>query len=208
MAKKKSPEPTTMPSDLKDELDKLCEDFKAGGPDLDSIEREEAAKEFVIDYIAMMRGQKDLKPDERDAIWEGAVNRIKLWDPDDASVTYSAKLLRLLSDARDGRTMLFMKSLEAHRTNEERHKQSERGNTPKKKNVLTQFIAEAIRYRPELTLEELWSKMECATGEGLIYSVDSEAVEYWTGKGSETKIVPKQAVATRLSNQKKKRLIS
>lgn len=207
MAKSKSPKPTAS-SDLKDELDKLCEDFKAGGPDLDSVETEKAAKEFVIDYIALRRGVADLNPDERDLIWQWAVNRIKPWDPDDASVTYSAKLLRLLSEARDGKTMLFMESLVAHRANEERQKQSDRGNTPKKKNVLTQFIADAIKYRPELTLEELWTKMEYATGDGLINSVDSESVEYLTGKGSETEIVSKQAVATRLSNQKKKRLIS
>ena len=197
-----------MPSDLKDELDKLCEDFKAGGPDLDSFETEEAAKEFVIDYIALLWGMKDLKPDERDAIWQLAVNQIRSWDPDDASVTYSAKLLLLLSEARDGKTMLFMKSLKAHRANEELQKQSDRGNTPKKKNVLTQFIADAIKYRPELTLEELWTKMEYAIGEGLIYSVNSESVEYLTGKDSDTEIVSKQAVATRLSNQKKRRLIS
>ena len=104
--------------------------------------------------------------------------------------------------------MLFMESLVAHRANQERQRQSERGNTPKKKNVLPPFIADAIKYRPELTLEELWTKMEYATGNGLICSVDSETVEYLTGNGSETEIVSKQAVATRLSNQKKKLLIS
>ena len=207
MAKSKSPKPTAS-SDLKDELDKLCKDFEAGGPDLDSIETEEAAKEFVIDYIALLWGMKDLKPDERDAIWQWAVRRMGSWDPDDASVTYSAKLLRLLGEARDGKTMLFIESLVAHRANEKRQSQSERGNTPKKKNVLTQFIADAIKYRPELTLEELWTKMEYAIGEGLIYSVNSESVEYLTGKDSDTEIVSKQAVATRLSNQKKRRLIS
>ena len=207
MAKSKTPKPTTS-SDLKDGVDKLCEDFKAGGPDLDSFETEEAAKEFVIDYIALMRGLKDLKPDERDLIWQWAVKQIKSWDPDDASLTYSAKLLRLLGKARDGKAMQFMESLLAHRANEEREKQSERGNTPKKMNVLTQFIADAIKRRPDLTLEDLWTKMEYAIGDGFIYSVDSESVEYLTGKESETKVVSKRAVATRLSNQRKKRLIS
>lgn len=192
-----------LPDDFKDQLRQLCECFKSGGPDLDSVEREEATKEFVVDYLALMYEVHDPNPDERDAIWQWAAHQMKSWDPDDASVTYAAKLMRLLAKDRDGTTMLFMESLTAHRANEERQKQSERGNTPKRINSLTQFIADAVKRRPELSLEELWSKMECANGDGLIYLVDAESVEYLTGKDSETKIVSKQAVATRLSRVKK-----
>lgn len=185
-------------------IEKLFESFKAGGTDADPLVTEEAAKNLIIDYLAILMGVDDPSSNKRDQIWDRAVVMMKNWDPDTADVTYSAKLLRLLATAQDGKTMRFMESLVIQRAEEERQKQIERGKSPKKKDELTQYIFDAILRKPDLTLEELWTKMEYATGCGLICSIDSESVEYHTGKGSDVRIASKQAVATRLSNQKKK----
>ena len=185
-------------------IEKLFESFKAGGTDADPLVTEEAAKKLIIDYLARLMGVDEPSANKRDEIWNRAVGLMKSFDPDAADLAYSAKLLRLLATAQDGKTIQFMESLVAHKAEEERQKQIERGKVTKKKDPLTQFIADAITHRPDISLEELWTRMEYVINEGVICSIDPKSVEYYKGKNSETKIVSKQAVATRLSNQKKK----
>jgi len=161
--------------------------FEASGDGESPASKDEAARELLIDSLALQRGLDASNPEMRRQIWTWATGKMVNWDPNDPALAHSAKLLRLLSTNLDGSTTVYADDLQLHRQREESARQAKRASNPHRKNRLNEMLERWLQRAPELGPDEVLDRIRDQQECGVIIEVTEEDVEFYPFEDSEEK---------------------
>lgn len=179
-------------------VEKALETFLAGDLDADPRKSDKAIRELIIDFIAAQHGQVATGR-TRSKIWEYAKSRMSNWDPDEPDLTYSAKLLRLISESQNGKTTGFADDLIRHKVAEERNKQKVRGNAPKRLTPINELLETWLLKAPDMTIEEVFERLEGATDGVIILDVCDRSVSYRDNASQDPKYLTEAGLKSRIT---------